>query len=217
MSNPLSAPGSIDDVALLDTPPPTTNSTESHAPSSPKPRLLLDPLDPSSSSEGGLASGQMTLEDYKMLTKRTQQRGMVAGIAGGGVITYAARQYLPKRPSSNGLFLTFLLSSTFVSYLTSHTLLLRELSTIRAIAREKAMPQSAGGGGALLPDLTAAGDKVELIPKVEKTGVLKELEDLGKRKDRTRWAKGRGLDGEVEEEGEMRDTWHRPGLPRREV
>jgi hypothetical protein len=44
-----------------------------------------------------------------------------------------------------------------------------------------------------------------------------ELRDLGKARGRTRWGKGRGLDGEVEEEGEMRDTFFRPGVPRREV
>jgi len=43
------------------------------------------------------------------------------------------------------------------------------------------------------------------------------LKTLGKKKDRTRWSKGKGLEGEVEEEGEMRDTWYRPGVPRREV
>jgi hypothetical protein len=43
------------------------------------------------------------------------------------------------------------------------------------------------------------------------------LEKLGKEKERTRWAKGKGLEGEVEEEREMKDTFFRPGLPRREV
>ena len=37
------------------------------------------------------------------------------------------------------------------------------------------------------------------------------------KKERSRWDKGRGLSGEVEGEGEMRDTFFRPGVPRREV
>jgi len=44
-----------------------------------------------------------------------------------------------------------------------------------------------------------------------------ELEGLGRRKGRVRWSKGVGLEGEVEEEGEMRDTFFRPGVPRRDV
>ncbi|OCF35295.1 hypothetical protein I316_02841 [Kwoniella heveanensis BCC8398] len=37
---------------------------------------------------------------------------------------------------------------------------------------------------------------------------------IGGAPQRTRWAKGRGLEGEVEEEGEMRDPYAAPGQPR---
>jgi len=111
--------------------------------------------------------------------------------------------------------LTHSVSSTCISYFTSHTLLTRELARIRSIARLRALPQAPDGTGPILPDITAVGE----IHKDEKpkTDVERELERLGREKERTRWAKGRGLDGEVEEEGEMRDTFFRPGVPRREV
>jgi hypothetical protein len=51
----------------------------------------------------------------------------------------------------------------------------------------------------------------------EDEAMKRELKNLGRERRRTRWGKGRGLDGEVEEEGEMRDTFFRPGVPRREV
>jgi hypothetical protein len=34
-------------------------------------------------------------------------------------------------------------------------------------------------------------------------------------RERRRWAKGHGLEGEVEEEAEMRDAYLRPGVPRK--
>lgn len=112
-------------------------------------------------------------------------------------------------------------SSTFVSYFTSHTLLVRELGELRARAAQRALPQAPDGGGVILPDTIAIGDKPteSLVETKTPAGgtVMEELKDLGKKKDRTRWAKGQGLVGEVEEEGEMRDTWFRPGVPRREV
>ncbi|WWD15738.1 hypothetical protein CI109_100160 [Kwoniella shandongensis] len=41
-----------------------------------------------------------------------------------------------------------------------------------------------------------------------------ELARLGRAPERKRWAKGKGLEGEVEEENEMRDPYALPGLPR---
>jgi len=58
----------------------------------------------------------------------------------------------------------------------------------------------------------------DMVVRRTEDEVLKdELRTLGMGKERTRWGKGRGLSGEVEEEGEMRDTFFRPGVPRREV
>ncbi|WVR05004.1 hypothetical protein IAU60_002016 [Kwoniella sp. DSM 27419] len=44
--------------------------------------------------------------------------------------------------------------------------------------------------------------------------VRDELARLGQPRERTRWAKGKGLEGEVEEENEMRDPYATPGQPR---
>lgn len=52
----------------------------------------------------------------------------------------------------------------------------------------------------------------------EQRRIAAELRNLGTGSaERSRWTKGRGLAGEVEEEPEMRDTFMRPGVPRREV
>ena len=56
-----------------------------------------------------------------------------------------------------------------------------------------------------------------VVRRTEDEALKDELRTLGMGKERTRWGKGRGLSGEVEEEGEMRDTFFRPGVPRREV
>lgn len=82
-----------------------------------------------------------------------------------------------------------------------------------------------------MPDSSTLGDRDRYAPPPEtvghrslgaqtderERGVTAELANLGRKKERTRWAKGKGLSGEVEEEPEMRDTFFRPGTPRRDV
>jgi hypothetical protein len=70
----------------------------------------------------------------------------------------------------------------------------------------------------MLSDQALTDSTSDVVPVKSEAEVLKdELRNLGRAKERTRWGKGRGLVGEVEEEGEMRDTFFRPGVPRREV
>lgn len=77
---------------------------------------------------------------------------------------------------------------------------------------------TAPGGGALLQDETAVGDphalELEKPPVDPRVQLARELSSIGAPRERTRWTKGRGLDGEVEEEAELRDTYLRPGVPR---
>jgi hypothetical protein len=87
-----------------------------------------------------------------------------------------------------------------------------------AKANDAKLPRAPDGGGYMLSDQAHTDSSSDYIPQKTKDEELKdELRTLGMRKERSRWGKGRGLSGEVEEEGEMRDTFFRPGVPRREV
>ena len=114
----------------------------------------------------------------------------------------------------------------------------REVSGARHRAQERVRPRTADGQ-VILPDEPSTADKyadaatslgatignAELrqamaaksgaSAKGEDAAATDDLASLGKAKARTRWAKGKGLEGEVEEENEMRDTFFRPGVPRK--
>lgn len=47
--------------------------------------------------------------------------------------------------------------------------------------------------------------------------LAEELSNLGKPRPRTMFTKGKGLDGEVEEQQEMVDPYLRSGVPRRDI
>jgi hypothetical protein len=92
------------------------------------------------------------------------------------------------------------------------------LQEVVAKANDAKLPRAPDGGGYMLSDQAHTDSSSDYIPQRTKDEELKdELRTLGMRKERSRWGKGRGLSGEVEEEGEMRDTFFRPGVPRREV
>ncbi|WVQ98525.1 hypothetical protein IAU59_005651 [Kwoniella sp. CBS 9459] len=291
------------------------NRTNGPRPMSPQPKLVL--FDPRSGQQetidlGGSASSIMTLEDYKRLSRRTTERGMITGLLGGGLLTYLVKRFMPKTrtPSRNALSLTFLFSSAFISFSTSRGLLVSEILRVRAQARQKAMENgelpsgdnappsdsmfgdtsssglssSFGGGGGegggfgrgfgnttgtgtsprdlrspenesrrespsgFTPpgyrrndDRDNAGSTAGSRPGVAPTpsansiptsrqgmpggNVRDEMSravgqqpgagaTIGSVPQRTRWAKGRGLEGEVEEENEMRDPYAAPGQPR---
>ena len=81
----------------------------------------------------------------------------------------------------------------------------------------RVQPQ-ADGGGALFPDM-AHHDALERHVQLP---ISEPIRPVATRlpvpaTGRTRYAKGKGLEGEVEEESEMRDTYFRPGAPRRDV
>lgn len=114
----------------------------------------------------------------------------------------------------------------------------REVSGARHRAQERVRPRTADGQ-VILPDEPSTADKyadaatslgatignAELRQAMtargsaggreEEGAATDDLASLGKAKARTRWAKGKGLEGEVEEENEMRDTFFRPGVPRK--
>jgi hypothetical protein len=101
------------------------------------------------------------------------------------------------------------------------------LSLAIAAARHKAvqasLPRTEDGqiilpDGSISEDAYAASEPMPVHTLANQGAPLDaDLARLGKKKDRTRWAKGKGLVGEVEEEPEMRDTFFRPGTPRRDV
>ena len=101
------------------------------------------------------------------------------------------------------------------------------ISAARLKARDAALPRTEDGQ-VILPDVSAEVDRYAIPIAVaaqtlgaqkdeRERGMIAELANLGRKKDRTRWAKGKGLSGEVEEEVEMRETFFRPGTPRRDV
>jgi hypothetical protein len=117
------------------------------------------------------------------------------------------------------------LSYTTFSHLSS------TVHSARLKAQHAALPRTEDGQ-VILPDPALQGDRDRYAPPdlqlpahatlgaqtdERERGITSELANLGRKKDRTRWAKGKGLSGEVEEEVEMRDTFFRPGTPRRDV
>lgn len=107
-----------------------------------------------------------------------------------------------------------------MSYL-SYSTVSSSVNAARREAAHRSLPRDEEGS-VLLADRRAIEDRYSThtvtMPKEEspETALSKELEGLGRDRNRTRWLKGRGLSGEVEEEGEMRDTWLRPGVPRKD-
>ncbi|KAL7422180.1 hypothetical protein Q5752_002825 [Cryptotrichosporon argae] len=167
-------------------------------------------------------TGPASLDDYKRLNRRATQWGMYAGVAGGGVLGWAAHR--SGRGGKNGATLAFLLGGTTVSYLTSHYLLSVSLASLYAAPAlpidalsDLAAPSPAPGPAHTLSAPPADAAPAPDDARAQLTQQLRGLQTVGKQRERTRWAKGVGLDGEVEEEGEMRDTWFRPGIPRREA
>lgn len=106
---------------------------------------------------------------------------------------------------------------TGISFLTTRTIINRALGEHYAQRRAALAAKAPGGGGPLLHDSTAVGDAepVPLETRVDPRAQLaRDLSNVGRERQRTRWTKGRGLEGEVEEEDELRDTYLRPGVPR---
>lgn len=97
-------------------------------------------------------------------------------------------------------------------------MLQNRLSEVVAQAKDAALPRDPMGGGLMVLDNAHTDHSTDLTSvRSDEEMVKDELRNLGRDRRRTRWGKGRGLDGEVEEEVELRDTFFRPGVPRREV
>ncbi|KAL1411189.1 hypothetical protein Q8F55_002140 [Vanrija albida] len=154
---------------------------------------------------------KLDIDDYRRLNRRATQNGMYAGMLGGGGATFFASRF---GLGKNALVLTFLLSATGISFISTRATINRTLGDHYAALRQAREPK-APGGGSYLSDV-AGGDATIAASNDEppRDRLREELLGLGRPRERTHWAKGRGLDGEVEEEAEMRDTYLRPGVPR---
>lgn len=97
-------------------------------------------------------------------------------------------------------------------------MLQNRLSEVVAKANDAKLPRDPMGGGLMVLDKAQTDHSTDLVSVKSDDEIMREeLRNLGMDRRRTRWGKGRGLDGEVEEEVELRDTFFRPGVPRREV
>ncbi|KAL0250228.1 hypothetical protein I308_102401 [Cryptococcus tetragattii IND107] len=162
----------IDDGSFPPTTQPKDPSDRSYAPRSPQPKLVL--FNPRSGEtetiDLGPASSIMTLEDYRNLNRQTTRRGMLTGLIGGGLLTYLVKRFKSTPPSRNGLALTFLLSSSFISYSTSRALLLSYILQVRAKARSQAMANgelqdpATPGSADVTFDSFNAGDSPATLP-----------------------------------------------------
>lgn len=79
---------------------------------------------------------------------------------------------------------------------------------------------AAGGDASALTSVAAATAVPGTEPRQEdpRSRLVRELDKIPTvwdTRERRRWAKGHGLEGEVEEEAEMRDAYLRPGVPRK--
>ncbi|TXT13734.1 hypothetical protein VHUM_01101 [Vanrija humicola] len=156
---------------------------------------------------------KLNIDQYRQLNRRATQNGMYAGMAGGAGLAFVASRF---GLGKNGIVLTFLLSATGISFLTTRSIINESLGEHYKALRAAREPQ-APSGGAYFSD-TAGGDAAiatQTTDEAPRDRLREELLGLGKQpRERTHWAKGRGLEGEVEEEAEMRDTYLRPGVPR---
>ncbi|OXG38616.1 hypothetical protein C359_00605 [Cryptococcus neoformans Bt120] len=165
----------IDDGSFTPATQPRDPNDRSYAPRSPQPKLVL--FNPRSGEtetiDLGPASSVMTLEDYRNLNRQTTHRGMLTGLIGGGVLTYLVKRFKPTPPTRNGLALTFLLSSSFISYSTSRALLLSHILQIRAKARSQAMTNgelqdpATPGSADVTFDSFSTGDTPATLPSSE--------------------------------------------------
>ncbi len=107
-------------------------------------------------------------------------------------------------------------SGAGVSYYSSQALLASELAKIRIKAIAGLQPQAETGGALLAdprkPALTPLAQEPQRSEETRVTTRVPMQSQRGRG-----YAKGKGLEGEVEEEGEMRDTYSWPGVPRREL
>jgi len=111
-----------------------------------------------------------------------------------------------------------IVTASSLSYGISQSMVQNRLQEVVAKANDAKLPRAPDGGGYMLSDQAHTDSSSDLIlRKTEEQSLKEELGSLGMKKERSRWDKGRGLSGEVEGEGEMRDTFFRPGVPRREV
>ncbi|WOO81503.1 uncharacterized protein LOC62_03G005026 [Vanrija pseudolonga] len=191
-------------------PPPTPTAADLQAPDSVN-DVLLD----AAVQTEPKPKEKLNIDDYRRLNRRATQNGMYTGMFGGAGLAFVASRF---GVGKNGLALTFLLSATGISFFTTRSIINQSLGEHYSALRAQREPK-APGGGSFFPDTAGGDEAISTKDKEEETTprdrLREELLGLGKQpRERTRWAKGRGLDGEVEEEAEMRDTYLRPGVPR---
>ncbi|CAD6588782.1 MAG: hypothetical protein TREMPRED_005154 [Tremellales sp. Tagirdzhanova-0007] len=194
-TSPFISPSDSLDEPSLARDPSADRAPPRDTPRSLRPHLFGGNDTPRDERAVGRASEVMELSDYRGLRAKTTTRGMSTGVLGAVV----------------------LISGSGISYFSSQALLASELAKIRSKAMARVQPQ-AEGGGALFTDTAHHGALEPLAqpPTSESTRPTASNVPLPA-SGRTRFAKGKGLEGEVEEESEMRDTYFRPGVPRRDV
>lgn len=129
----------------------------------------------------------------------------------------------------NGLVITFLrklpvgckltpVSSTGISFLTTRHMIRSALGEhydyIQSRQQADGLADKADGDSLLAPLSPLAPVDAEAERRRK---LAEELSSLGKPKPRTMFTKGKGLEGEVEEQQEMVDPYMRSGIPRREI
>lgn len=130
--------------------------------------------------------------------------------------------------NKNGLVLTFLrtsrtintdlVSSTGISFLFTRQTIRAALGNHHNVMAAARAPVAPGGGSYLedkvVGDAPASAEEQKQDPRSQLAKDLSAIKTVSQPRERTKWVKGRGLDGEVEEEEEMKDRYFRPGVPR---
>lgn len=110
-------------------------------------------------------------------------------------------------------------SSTGISFLTTRAMIRSALGEHYDYIQSR--QEATGGltdkadGDSPLPPISPLAPRDEEAERRRK--LAEELSNLGKPRPRTMYTKGRGLEGEVEEQQEMVDPYMRSGVPRREI
>jgi hypothetical protein len=196
------------------------------SPMSPRPHLFGDPQsDPSAHPDRVLPSDLLTMEDYRRMRYTATKRSVIGGAAGGIGAALAARFLYPKPLTANALILigggeritgrvqaesvgVGIASATYAS----GSYLKNEIRQVREKADLMSTPK-AEDGSYLFGDRAIAKDNTPSLAEPPVVPGPPPVASNIATPDRSRW----GVLGEGREEGELRDPFFRPGVPRRDV
>ncbi|KAK1924687.1 hypothetical protein DB88DRAFT_509760 [Papiliotrema laurentii] len=189
------------------------NTYPKGSPMSPRPHLFGDPQsDPSAHPDRVLPSDLLTMEDYRRMRYTATKRSVIGGAAGGIGAALAARFLYPKPLTANALILigggVGIASATYAS----GSYLKNEIRQVREKADLMSTPK-AEDGSYLFGDRAIAKDNTPSLAEPPVVPGPPPVASNIATPDRSRW----GVLGEGREEGELRDPFFRPGVPRRDV